>query len=54
MEKRLFIEISNKVQLTIRLVKVPKIDPTKLEIIKVKVEEKYLNVFIILIFFFIL
>ena len=46
MEKRLFIEISNKVQLTIRLVSVPNIEPIRLDIINVKVEEKYLNVFI--------
>jgi hypothetical protein len=46
MEKRLFIEISKRVQLTIRLVRVPKIEPTKLDNINVKVEEKYLNVFI--------
>jgi hypothetical protein len=46
MEKRLFIEISKRVQLTMRLVSVPRIEPIRLEIINVKVEEKYLNVFI--------
>jgi hypothetical protein len=46
MEKRLFIEISKRVQLTIRLVSVPKIEPIKLDKINVNVEEKYLNDFI--------
>jgi len=46
MEKRLFIDISNNVQFTIKLVRVPKTDPIRLDIIRVNVELKYLNVFI--------
>jgi hypothetical protein len=41
-----FIEISNKVQLTIKDVTIPIIDPTMLEKIRLKVDEKYLIVFI--------
>jgi len=46
MENTLFIEISNKVQFTIMLVRVPSTDPTRLDIINENVELKYLNVFI--------
>jgi hypothetical protein len=41
-----FIEISNKVQFTIKDVTIPIIDPTMLEKIRLNVEEKYLIVFI--------
>jgi hypothetical protein len=52
MEKRLFIEISSRVQLTIKLVSVPSTEPIKLEIINVNVELKYLKVFIIVFYVF--
>lgn len=42
----LFIEISNNVQLTIRLANMPSTEPTILDRIKVNVELKYLKVFI--------
>lgn len=47
-ENILFIEISSKVQFTINEVIAPIIAPTKLERIKLNVDEKYLNDFILL------
>ena len=46
MLKTEFIEISSRVQFTIRDVIIPIIEPTMLEKIRLNVEEKYLMVFI--------
>jgi hypothetical protein len=50
-EKILFMEISSKVQLTIKEVIIPIREPIILERIREKVDEKYLNDFILVLIF---
>jgi hypothetical protein len=50
-EKILFMEISSKVQFTIKEVIIPKREPRILDRISEKVEEKYLNDFILVLIF---